>query len=121
MKRIAFFGGTGGLGKEVINYLDKDKYQVDIIGSRDINFSKLDEIDDFFNHYSSEIIIIFTNHNHDSFIHKLDRNDLIKQTDVNIIGINRCITDTLFNMRNKSYGRIIIASSVLVDSPVVGT
>ena len=44
-----------------------------------------------------------------------------KQVDVNVMGTVNIVSCALPYMRDKSYGRIILMSSVLADTPVVST
>jgi NAD(P)-dependent dehydrogenase (short-subunit alcohol dehydrogenase family) len=119
---ISFFGGTGGLGKKTIEYL-KD-YNIDIVGSDKVNFEKSDEISKYFENKDLDVVVIFTNFNFNGFLHKYDGDSLKemhKQIDVNIKGVIEVISNSLRVMRNKEYGRIILASSITVSETVPGT
>lgn len=121
MKRIAFFGGTGGLGTKLIPYF-KD-YEVITIGSNKVDLKNREQITNFVKETDFDILIIFSNYNLNSFLHKYKENldGLYEQLDINILGITQLIVESLVKMRSKNYGKIIIASSVLVDKPILGT
>lgn len=122
MKKIAFFGGSGGLGTKVIEHL-KD-YEVDSISSKKVNFTREHDISNYF-HWNKDVdvLVIFSNYNYNSFLHKYKDNDkeLYNQIDINIKGVTECISRALKDMRGRGYGRIILASSITVDRNVMGT
>jgi NAD(P)-dependent dehydrogenase (short-subunit alcohol dehydrogenase family) len=122
MKKIAFFGGSSGLGSQVIPYL-QSKYDVSSIGSKVVNLIKNDDITNYFDINSPDIVIIFSNYNYNSFLHKYkdNENELAKQVDINISGVTKCLSYALDSMRKNKYGRIILASSITVDKSVMGT
>ena len=122
MKKIAFFGGSGGLGSQVIKFLDQ--YDVESVSSTLVNFTREHDISNYFSRNpDTDIVVIFSNYNYNSFAHKYGSNDpeLSKQIDINIKGVTECINRALKDMRNKEYGRIILASSITVDRNVIGT
>ena len=123
MRKIAFFGGTSGLGSQVKNYLTD--HTIDVVGSNLVNFENLETIDSYFkNNKDIEVLIIFNNYNYNSFMHKYTNdtdNQLLKQININITGITQSITRALKSMREQKFGRIIIASSITVDRNVMGT
>ena len=123
MKTITFFGGKGGLGTQIVPFLDETKYYINTTNSKNVNFEKEEDIKDYFNLNSPDIVIIFSNYNYNCFLHKYTNNEseLSKQIDVNVKGITKCISYALDSMRKNNYGRIIIASSVTVDKSVMGT
>lgn len=122
MKKIAFFGGSGGLGTKVIEHLSN--YEVDSISSKKVNFTRPYDITNYFYWNSDvDVVVIFSNYNHNSFVHKYEDNDveLYKQIDINIKGVTECVSRALKTMRGRGYGRIILASSITVDRNVMGT
>jgi NAD(P)-dependent dehydrogenase (short-subunit alcohol dehydrogenase family) len=122
MKKIAFFGGTGGLGNQTIKYLNN--YTIDSISSKTVDFESLHDIPNYFScNPNTDIVVIFSNYNYNSFIHKYPDNEkeLYKQININITGVSRCISYALKYMRQKNYGRIILASSITVDRNIIGT
>lgn len=122
MKKIAFFGGSSGLGSQIIPYL-QSKYDVSSIGSKVVNLTKNDDITNYFDLHSPDVVIIFSNYNHNSFLHKYkdNENELDRQLDINITGVTKCLSYALDSMRKNKYGRIILASSITVDKSVMGT
>lgn len=123
MKKISFFGGSGGLGTKIIPYLND--YNVDILSSKKINITDYNKVKEYFENNSDiDVVIIFTNYNFNSFLHKYNNetiSEINKQIDVNIVGVLNVITESLKIMRNNNYGRIILASSVTTDVKVIGT
>ena len=123
MNRIAFFGGTGGLGKQLIPLLSKD-YKVTAIGSKDVDITNRKQVFDFFAENDFEVVINFSAFNHDSFLHKLDitKTEQVKsQLDVNILGNVNILSACLPMMRKNNFGRIVGASSILSSRPLPGT
>jgi NAD(P)-dependent dehydrogenase (short-subunit alcohol dehydrogenase family) len=122
MKKIAFFGGTGGLGTQTIQHLNN--YNIDSISSKIVNFESQYDIPNYFSRNpDANIVVIFSNYNFNSFAHKyIDNEDeLTKQININIKGVTKCISHALKYMRQNEYGRIILASSITVDKNVMGT
>ena len=123
MKKVAFFGGTGGLGVKTGEFL-RHNYIVDSVGSDKVNFKSSSEITTYFKHNTDvDVVVLFNNYNFNSFIHKytVDTTRLQDQIQINIEGITRVVSEALKVMRNNSYGRIIIASSITADRSVMGT
>lgn len=122
MKQIAFFGGTGGLGSQVVEFLKED-YLIDPVGSVAVDLQDATQIANYFQVTDVDVLVLFSNYNHNSFLHKYSSNliELEKQINVNVNGITQCIAECLPRMRQKAYGRIIIASSITVDRNVMGT
>ena len=122
MKKIAFFGATSGLGNQVAPLLSN--YTVDSIGSSRVNFENENDIGNYFYLNSDvDVMLIFTNYNYNSLMHKYRNNhtELSKQLHINIQGVTECISYALDCMRKDGYGRIILASSIVVDRSIVGT
>lgn len=121
MKNIAFFGGSGGLGTKVKKNLTE--FNVDTLSSKDVNLVNSSNIDDYFDNNNPDVVIIFSNYNFNSFIHKYKgkEKELYAQIDVNIKGVTEVISKSLPGMRARGFGRIIIASSITVDRKVMGT
>lgn len=122
MKKIAFFGGSGGLGTKVIEHLTE--YEVDSISSLKVNLiGNYDISNYFYRNDDTDVVVIFSNYNYNSFLHKYKDNDpeLYKQIDINIKGVTECVSRALKTMRAREYGRIILASSITVEKNVMGT
>ena len=123
MKKIALFGGTGGLGSQLKSFLDKE-YSVIAIGSKDVDVTSQESVKQFFDSNDIDIVINLSGYNYDSFIHKYnDKNidQIKKQIDINIVGTINIVSCCVAKMRGKKFGRIVLASSVLADHPVIGT
>jgi len=122
MAKIVFFGGTGGLGSKVIEHLGT--HTIKPVGSRLVNLEEELEIQKYFNSNKDlDVLVIFSNYNFNSFLHKYKDNqeELNKQIAINIGGVTTCIANALPNMRERNFGRIILASSITVDKNVIGT
>ena len=123
IKTVALFGGSGGLGSALQEKL-KEKYRVISLSSKDVNIISKSEVDKFFDTNDCDIVINLTCYNHDSFLHKytIDKQEeLQKQINVNVVGTTNVLSSCLKKMREKKFGRIILASSILVEKPTVGT
>lgn len=122
-KSILFFGGTGGLGTQVIKHLDN--YDIKTLGSNDVNFLDELSITSFFNTIENvDVLVLFTNYNFNSFLHKYNESnfdELTKQIEVNILSVTKIISKCLCKMRERNFGRIILSSSITVDKNVMGT
>jgi len=125
MNKLAFFGGTGGLGQATIPHLRSCPMDnIDEVGSLAVDFTRENDIENyFFKNPDTDGVVIFSNYNHNSFLHKYDFPDgkLEEQINTNILGVTKCISSALKVMRANGYGRIILASSVTVDRNVMGT
>ena len=122
MANIVFFGGTGGLGSRVVEYLGT--HNIKSVGSKLVNLEDESEIQNYFNNNKDlDVLVIFSNYNFNSFLHKYKENtqELNKQITINIGGVTNCISNVLPNMRERNFGRIILASSITVDKNVMGT
>lgn len=123
MKTVVLFGSTGGLGSQLKSFLDKD-YNVIGIGSKDIDVTNYELVKQFFDINDVDIVINLSGYNYDSFIHKYnDKNidQIKKQVDINVIGTINIVSCCISKMRSKKFGRIILASSVLAEHPVIST
>lgn len=123
MKTMALFGGSGGLGNQLIPLL-KEKYNVMPISSKMINIKELREVQNFFRDNDVDIVVNATGANYDAFVHKISDkniNDIKNVIDVNIMGNVNILSSCLPKMREKNYGRIIIFSSILSTRTVPGT
>jgi NAD(P)-dependent dehydrogenase (short-subunit alcohol dehydrogenase family) len=124
MKKIALFGGTGGLGSQLTPLL-VEKYEVISVSSSEVDVKNAHKVNNFFKDNEIDILINLSGNNYDSFIHKLDtdkeENIINHLLDVNIKGNINLLSAALPKMREKNYGRIILISSVLVEKITVGT
>jgi NAD(P)-dependent dehydrogenase (short-subunit alcohol dehydrogenase family) len=123
MYKIALFGATGGIGSQLSKKL-KNRYEVIDIGSKDVDVTDYNQVKLFFENNDIDIVINLAGVNYDKFIHKICEDDLTntkKSIDINIMGTINIVSCCLQKMRSKSYGRIILTSSVLAKKPVVST
>jgi NAD(P)-dependent dehydrogenase (short-subunit alcohol dehydrogenase family) len=121
--KLVFLGASGGLGTSTTSFLPSE-FEILKLGSKDVNLLSKDEIENFFvANVDTDVLVIFSNYNYDSFLHKYTSayDELDKQVEINIKGITYAISCCLNNMRQRNFGRIIIASSVTVDRNVMGT
>ena len=112
--KSAFFGGTSGLGTEVIEHLS-NTYDIDSIGSSKVNLLNEGEINKYFSNNNPDIVIIFSNYNYNSFLHKYDTQnwgELDTQLDINIKGVTSVIIKSLKSMRDNGFGRIICITTL---------
>jgi NAD(P)-dependent dehydrogenase (short-subunit alcohol dehydrogenase family) len=123
MKKILIVGGTGGLGKQVIELISND-YEITSVGSKDFDIKDINQCEEFFKNKNFDIVINFAGVNYDIFIHKINSENIESVQnllDVNIKGTINIVSTALKNMREQKYGRIILISSVLSEKNVVGT
>jgi len=123
MKNLALFGGTGGLGSQLSNHLRKE-HNVICIGSKDVNVTDYLEVKKFFDHNDVDVVINLSGYNYDSFLHKYNENnysEIDKQLEINVKGTINIVSCCLTKMREKQFGRIILASSILAENPVIST
>lgn len=121
MKKAVIFGGSGGIGSKLVDYL-KLNYEVTSLSSKDVSLSNSSDVRDFFRMTSYDIVINMAGYNYDSFLHKLaDNTEVCKQIMINSIGSVTILENCLPQMRERGYGRVILNSSVLVNKTVLGT
>lgn len=120
MKTVALFGAGGGLGSQLLPLL-KQKYNVIGVRSADVDVTNMDEVKTFFDANAIDIVINLSGYNFDSFAHKIKSDQLDKQIDINVKGTVNIVTSCLSGMRDQTFGRIILVSSVLADHPVMST
>jgi acetoacetyl-CoA reductase/3-oxoacyl-[acyl-carrier protein] reductase len=121
MRKIALFGGSGGLGIKLAPLLEVN-YEVLKLSSKDIDVRDLDSLKLFFYENQIDIVINMSGYNFDNFIHKLNgESEIQDMLDVNIKGNINILSSCLPGMRQRKYGRIILFSSVLAEKVVLGT
>ena len=123
MKKIALFGGTGGLGSQLKPLLEQNHITVPI-GSKDVDITNLSQVQDYFKKMDFDIVINASGINYDTFIHKINEKnigEINKVIQTNIMGNVNLISSCLPKMRENNYGRIIIISSILSTKTVPGT
>jgi 3-oxoacyl-[acyl-carrier protein] reductase len=120
MKKILLFGGTGGLGSKLQEYLSKN-YECLSISSKTCDVTDEVVVKKFLESVDFDIIIYLSVKNYDGLIHK-QTNELVKeQVDVNIFGFLNVLRHSTEKMREKKFGRVIYISSVLSKNPIRGT
>jgi 3-oxoacyl-[acyl-carrier protein] reductase len=120
MKRILLFGGTGGLGSQLVNLLSTE-YECVSIGSKICDVTNDNSVKEFINKTDFDIIIYLSVKNIDGLIHKQTLDNVTKQLDVNLNGFINVIRHSTEKMRANKFGRIIYISSVLSKNPIRGT
>lgn len=124
-KIVAVFGGSGGLGTSICDLFTKDdQFHLIKLSSKDVDVCSKEQVDSFFAANPVDVVVNLVAYNHDSFVHKYGiekQNELQKQLDVNIKGTVNLLSACLPHMRKNKYGRVICASSVVAEKPVVGT
>jgi NAD(P)-dependent dehydrogenase (short-subunit alcohol dehydrogenase family) len=117
MKKIVVFGGTGGLGKKLIPFLE-DKYEVISISSKEVDITSLEQTKKFFNTNDVDIVLNMSGRKYDVFLSKItstDVNDIRSMMDVNMMGNINILASCLPKMIEKKYGRVIAISSVFSE------
>ena len=123
MLNLFLIGASSGIGKGLAPLL-KEKYNVFEISSSVMDIAKKEQVENYFSDKKIDIVVNLAAYNHDSVVHKIDCHDstqLQKSIDVNIKGTINLLTTIIPKMRQNGYGRYIYSSSVVVDSPVIGT
>ena len=65
MKKILIFGGTGGLGSKLIEYLPN--FKITALGSKDVDVTDFTAVNNFFKDYNKpEIVINLSGYNYNS-------------------------------------------------------
>ncbi|MDA9100747.1 SDR family oxidoreductase [Planktomarina sp.] len=123
LKTVALIGGSGGIGAELDSLLDGG-YKILNLSSSDLNLTDVNSLKQFFSINDIDIVINLSGYNFDCFLHKYDStnfHEIDKQLDVVVKGSIHLLNACLPAMRDRGFGRIIMASSVLVSQPSVGT
>lgn len=117
MKKIVVFGGTGGVGKKLIPFLEQ-KYQVTALGSKNVDVTSFEELKNFFTDHEFDIVLNMSGLKYDVFLSKIseeDQKSINDMIDVNIKGNINIVSTCLPKMIEKKYGRIISISSVFSE------
>ena len=70
MKKLALFGGSGGLGTKLTPLLE-NKYNVIKLSSKDLDVRDVESLNNFFEKNKIDIVINLSGYNFDKLIHKL--------------------------------------------------
>ena len=122
-KNMLILGSSGGLGKQVTEHFKK-VYNVTALNSKDLDITNFQEVESYFIENEYDIVLNFAGYNYDCFLHKYDSSiigEANKILDVNVRGTINLLSSCLPAMRRNQYGRIVLISSVLTQSPVLGT
>ncbi len=120
MKKMIVFGATGGLGKQLVPFLQQ-KYEVIPMGSRDLDITSFEDVKKFFDNIDYDIVLNMSGLKYDQFLSKITSDDIVeinKMVDVNIKGNINIISSALPKLIEKKYGRIISISSVFAELSV---
>ena len=123
MMKLLLIGATGGLGNQLVPIL-QNRYEVTGIGSKDLDVTNYSDVKSFFDNNQFHIRFNLSGYNHDCFLLKYDESnikEIQKQININVLGTINVVSCCLQSMREKQFGRIILASSVLADHPVIST
>jgi len=120
MKKILLFGGTGGLGSKLQEYLS-ERYECISIGSKTCDVTDEVRVKKFLESIDFDIIIYLSVKNYDGLIHKQTNEMVTEQVGVNIFGFLNVLRHSTEKMREKKFGRVIYISSVLSKNPIRGT
>jgi NAD(P)-dependent dehydrogenase (short-subunit alcohol dehydrogenase family) len=117
---MLILGGTGGLGSQLTKIFC-NKYDITSIGSTDLDVTSKKDCEEYFKNNKFEIVLNLSGTNHDSFIHKINEDQIESMINVNVKGTINIVSACLKQMRQDKYGRIILISSVLSQKNVMGT
>jgi NAD(P)-dependent dehydrogenase (short-subunit alcohol dehydrogenase family) len=120
MKKILLFGGTGGLGKQLVRELSYE-YECISVGSKDCDVTDENVVKNVIETYDVDIIIYLSAKNIDGLIHNQTSETIFSQINVNLNGFLNVLRYSTKPMRAKEYGRVIYISSVLSKTPIRGT
>jgi len=116
---IAIFGGTSGIGQQLVPLLSQ--YEIISLGSKDVDLLSFHQVGLFFKENKPSVVINLAGYNYDGFLHKIELSKVLDQINVNIVGTVNLIQGALSYMRERKFGRIILSSSVLAKKTVAGT
>ena len=94
-KKLVIFGGTGGLGNQLVKKLESD-YDLISLGSKDVDITNFLEVKKFFSENNIDIVINLSGYNYNSFLHKYSEDNLTdrqKQIDVTVNGSLNILTN----------------------------
>ena len=103
MKKIVVFGGTGGVGKKLISFLEQ-KYQVTTLGSKDVDVTSFKKLKNFFAENEFDIVLNMSGLKYDVLLSKItedDQKSIKDMIDVNIKGNINIISTCLPKMIEK--------------------
>ena len=107
-----------------MSFLSKEtplRLEITSIGSKTLDVRSKTKCEYFFQNNKFEIVLNLSGFNSDSFIHKLNSDQVDDMIDINIKGSINVVSACLKQMRNDKYGRIILISSILAEKNIMGT
>lgn len=119
--KVFIIGGTGGIGQAIAPLIG---YHTLTVGSKVLNLAKSQSIKSFVENEKPLSLVLLSVVNHNNMLHKYtddNMDQLYEQLQVNITGTIELVCRALKYMREANYGRIILASSIVVKNPVAGT
>lgn len=120
MKKVLLFGGTGGLGKQLIKEIDTE-YECISVGTKECDVTDETKVKEVIEFNKPDIIIYLSAKNIDGLLHKHTSDTISSQINVNVNGFLNVLRYSTKIMRDNEYGRIIYISSILSKSPIRGT
>jgi len=124
---ILILGGSGGLGQAIEEYFEDQHYKAfygwDVVSlnSQDCDVRDVSHLRYTISEINPSILIYLPAVSIDGFLHKKSAFDIEKEVAVNATGAAVACSAALPYMREQNWGRIILASSVVVNNPVLGT
>ena len=118
--KVVVLGGTGGVGKKVVDLMSPI-HEVLSLGSKDIDVRDQEAVNRVLYLADPEVLICLFGKNSNSMLHKIDPEETYQQINTNILGNINVVNAALKIMREKKFGRIILASSVLSNKTILGT
>lgn len=122
MANILVVGGTRGLGAVIAEGLKRSDDVVCAVGTKDCDITDKESIDTLY-HYDMyfDVIINFAGITAGGMFHKTKDTNIQRMIDTNINGSVNLVHRALPGMRERHYGRIILASSILSVHSKPGT
>ncbi len=120
MKRIAVFGGKGGLGSKLVPFLEQ-KYVVIPLGSKDVDVTNPEKVNKFFEENKIDIVLNMSGKKYDVFLSKIGEGDykpIDDMINVNMKGNINILAACLPQMIERKWGRVISISSVFSEMNV---
>lgn len=107
-------GGSGGIGKEVVNLFEENNYKVFAPRSKEMNLMKKDSIFKYIKSFNIDIDILINcaGINPLAGILEIEDEDIYKVLEINFISNIRLIKAVLPSMIKNKFGRIINFSSI---------
>ena len=120
-RTLLMLGGTGGLGKQLIETLQYD-YEIEALGSKDCDIRSAGEVARVIKYSMPDYILNLAVVNYDAVLHKTDTTLIQDQLEVNLVGnINVLHSGIEFFRSVGKPGKIILMSSILASRPLPGT